>query len=131
MSALRFGELQCRLQGISPKVLTATLRRLGSHGLVHREVIPAVPLHVEYSPTDAGRSAVPRAIGRGAPSARRPCQCLPPSRMRSRGTDGDHPAVAIRTPRSHITKPWHCRELEAHDSVVFGIHRLVPSPSIS
>ncbi|MDO5065605.1 MAG: helix-turn-helix domain-containing protein [Actinomyces bowdenii] len=55
---LRFGELQRRLQGISPKVLTATLRRLEGHGLVHREVIPAVPLHVEYSLTDAGRSAV-------------------------------------------------------------------------
>lgn len=55
---LRFGELQRRLQGISPKVLTATLRRLEDHGLVHREVIPEVPLHVEYSLTEVGRSAV-------------------------------------------------------------------------
>ncbi len=55
---LRFGELQRRLQGVSPKVLTATLRRLEDFGLVHREVIPAVPLHVEYSLTEAGRSAV-------------------------------------------------------------------------
>ncbi|WP_454131975.1 winged helix-turn-helix transcriptional regulator [Microbacterium lacticum] len=55
---LRFGELQRRLQGVSPKVLTATLRRLEDFGLVHREVIPAVPLHVEYSLTDVGRSAV-------------------------------------------------------------------------
>ena len=56
--SLRFGELQRRLQGISPKVLTATLRRLEDHGLVHREVIPEVPLHVEYSLTEVGRSAV-------------------------------------------------------------------------
>jgi transcriptional regulator, hxlR family len=55
---LRFGELQRRLQGISPKVLTATLRRLEDFGLVDRMVIPAVPLHVEYSLTEAGRSAV-------------------------------------------------------------------------
>ena len=55
---LRFGALQRRLQGISPKVLTATLRRLEEHGLVHREVIPEVPLHVEYSLTEVGRSAV-------------------------------------------------------------------------
>lgn len=55
---LRFGALQRRLQGISPKVLTATLRRLEDHGLVHREVIPEVPLHVEYSLTEIGRSAV-------------------------------------------------------------------------
>ena len=55
---LRFGELQRRLQGISPKVLTATLRRLEDFGLVDRMVIPAVPLHVEYSLTEAGRIAV-------------------------------------------------------------------------
>ncbi|MCX7523465.1 helix-turn-helix domain-containing protein [Microbacterium sp. STN6] len=55
---VRFGVLQRRLQGVSPKVLTATLRRLERFGLVNREVIPAVPLHVEYSLTDAGRSAL-------------------------------------------------------------------------
>ena len=54
----RFGELQRRLEGVSPKVLTATLRRLEEFGLVDREIIPAVPLHVEYSLTDAGRDAV-------------------------------------------------------------------------
>lgn len=55
---VRFGALQRQLEGVSPKVLTATLRRLESFGLVHREVIPAVPLHVEYTLTDAGRSAL-------------------------------------------------------------------------
>lgn len=55
---LRFGQVQRRLEGVSPKVLTATLRRLEDFGLVHREVIPAVPLHVEYSLTDLGHSAV-------------------------------------------------------------------------
>lgn len=53
---LRFGELQRRLQGISPKVLTQTLRRLEDGGFVDREIFPAVPLHVEYSLTDIGRS---------------------------------------------------------------------------
>jgi DNA-binding HxlR family transcriptional regulator len=55
---LRFGEVQRRLQGVSPKVLTATLRRLEGIGLAHREVFPAVPLRVEYSLTDIGQSAV-------------------------------------------------------------------------
>ena len=55
---VRFGVLQRQLEGVSPKVLTATLRRLEGFGLVHREVIPAVPLHVEYTLTDAGRSAL-------------------------------------------------------------------------
>ncbi len=53
---LRFGELQRRLEGISPKVLTQTLRRLEEAGFLHREIFPAVPLHVEYSLTDLGRS---------------------------------------------------------------------------
>ncbi|MGW6282791.1 winged helix-turn-helix transcriptional regulator [Kribbella sp. NPDC055071] len=53
---LRFGELQRRLQGVSPKVLTQTLRRLEDNGFLHREIYPAVPLHVEYSLTELGHS---------------------------------------------------------------------------
>ncbi|MFD9794927.1 winged helix-turn-helix transcriptional regulator [Streptomyces sp. NPDC059070] len=54
---VRFGALQRELQGISPKVLTQTLRRLQEAGLVSRTVYPAVPPHVEYALTDLGRSA--------------------------------------------------------------------------
>jgi DNA-binding HxlR family transcriptional regulator len=62
----RFGQLRARLQGISPKVLTAVLRRLEQHGLVDRTVFPAVPLHVEYSLTPLGSDAtVPLAALRG------------------------------------------------------------------
>ncbi|ANP52419.1 DNA-binding HxlR family transcriptional regulator [Streptomyces griseochromogenes] len=53
----RFGALQRRLQGVSPKVLTQTLRRLEDFGLVDRTVYPAVPLHVEYALTALGKSA--------------------------------------------------------------------------
>ena len=53
----RFGQLRSRLQGISPKVLTAVLRRLEDHGLVNRTVFPVVPLHVEYSLTPLGVDA--------------------------------------------------------------------------
>ncbi|GCD93145.1 winged helix-turn-helix transcriptional regulator [Embleya hyalina] len=53
----RFGELRRRLQGISPKVLTQTLRRLEDSGILTRTVHPAVPLHVEYALTDLGHSA--------------------------------------------------------------------------
>jgi DNA-binding HxlR family transcriptional regulator len=52
----RFGALQRRLEGISPKVLTHTLRRLEDSSFVDRTVYPAVPLHVEYALTDLGRS---------------------------------------------------------------------------
>jgi len=53
----RFGALKGRLGGVTPKVLTATLRRLEASGLVDREVFPDVPLRVEYSLTPLGRSA--------------------------------------------------------------------------
>jgi len=53
----RFGILQRQLQGVSPKVLTQTLRRLEDYGLVDRTVYPVVPLHVEYSLTTLGKSA--------------------------------------------------------------------------
>lgn len=55
---MRFGELRTRLEGISPKVLTATLRRLEEHDLVLRTVYPSVPAHVEYELTELGRSAL-------------------------------------------------------------------------
>ncbi|MGW1075035.1 winged helix-turn-helix transcriptional regulator [Streptomyces sp. NPDC002537] len=53
----RFGALQRLLQGVSPKVLTRTLRRLEDTGLVDRTVYPVVPLHVEYALTALGHSA--------------------------------------------------------------------------
>jgi DNA-binding HxlR family transcriptional regulator len=59
----RFGVLQRKLQGISPKVLTQALRRLEESGFVDRVVYPAVPSHVEYSLTGLGQSAsVPLAL---------------------------------------------------------------------
>jgi DNA-binding HxlR family transcriptional regulator len=53
----RFGALQRQLQGVSPKVLTQTLRRLEDFGIVDRTVFPAIPLHVEYALTPLGKSA--------------------------------------------------------------------------
>ena len=53
----RFGELQRKLEGISPKVLTQTLRRLEAAGFIDRTIIPAVPLHVDYQLTELGHSA--------------------------------------------------------------------------
>ncbi|HEV7788615.1 MAG TPA: helix-turn-helix domain-containing protein, partial [Pseudonocardia sp.] len=41
----RFGALRGKLEGISPRMLTQTLRRLEELALVDRVVYPAVPLH--------------------------------------------------------------------------------------
>ncbi|WP_010206302.1 winged helix-turn-helix transcriptional regulator [Salinibacterium sp. PAMC 21357] len=54
---MRFGELQRQLDGISPKVLTSTLRRLEDYGIVDREVFAEVPLRVEYTLTKLGEEA--------------------------------------------------------------------------
>ncbi len=51
---LRFSELRRRLDGITQKMLTQTLRRLERHGLVERTVHPTVPPRVEYRLTELG-----------------------------------------------------------------------------
>lgn len=53
----RFGQLRTRLEGISPKTLTQTLRRLEDQDLVMRTVYAEVPARVEYELTPLGRSA--------------------------------------------------------------------------
>lgn len=52
----RFGELQRNLEGISPKTLTLRLRELEKEGLIGKKVYPVIPLHVEYSLTNKGKS---------------------------------------------------------------------------
>ena len=53
---VRFKELRERVQGISPKVLTETLRSMERDGLVTRVVTASVPPRVDYELTDLGMS---------------------------------------------------------------------------
>lgn len=52
----RFNEIRLAIGGITPKVLTSTLRSLVADGLVTREVFAEVPPRVEYTLTEMGRS---------------------------------------------------------------------------
>ena len=53
---LRFSELRRRVDGISQRMLTVTLRQLERDGLVERTVYPVVPPRVEYALTPMGAS---------------------------------------------------------------------------
>jgi DNA-binding HxlR family transcriptional regulator len=52
----RFSELQAPLRGITPKVLTETLRAMERDGLIERTVYAEMPPRVEYELTPLGHS---------------------------------------------------------------------------
>ena len=52
----RYSALAARIQGISPKMLTQTLRGLERDGMISRTVFPVVPPRVDYALTDLGSS---------------------------------------------------------------------------
>ena len=80
----RPGDLRTEIGGISPKVLTETLRRLESNGLVARRSYAEAPPRVEYELTDLGRTLLgpigalgelglrPRRRGPGRPGSTHP-----------------------------------------------------------
>ncbi|MGI5131290.1 winged helix-turn-helix transcriptional regulator [Pseudonocardia sp. CA-107938] len=53
---LRFSELAARIEGVSQKMLTQTLRNLERDGLLTRTVTPSVPVRVDYELTPLGAS---------------------------------------------------------------------------
>jgi DNA-binding HxlR family transcriptional regulator len=51
----RFNEIKRKIEGISQRMLTLTLRGLERDGLVTRTVFPTIPPRVDYELTDLGR----------------------------------------------------------------------------
>ena len=56
---MRFGELKKQIPDITEKMLSLQLKALEDDGLVKREVFAEVPLRVEYSTTDFGKTLRP------------------------------------------------------------------------
>ena len=53
---LRFNEIRRRLDGVTQRTLTQTLRRLERNGMVQRRVLATSPVGVEYALTALGES---------------------------------------------------------------------------
>jgi DNA-binding HxlR family transcriptional regulator len=53
---VRFNQLRREIDGISQKALSQTLKYQERDGLVRREAFPTVPVTVEYSITELGRT---------------------------------------------------------------------------
>lgn len=56
---LRYGELKRAVVGITPKMLTQTLKELEEDELISRKVYLEVPPKVEYSLTETGKELIP------------------------------------------------------------------------
>lgn len=54
--SIRYGEIGRRIEGISKKMLTQTLRQLERDGLVQRDITPSIPPIVAYSLTPLGET---------------------------------------------------------------------------
>jgi DNA-binding HxlR family transcriptional regulator len=52
----RYSQLQQRIEGVSKKMLTQTLRKLEANGLVERRALQTAPPGVEYRLTPLGRT---------------------------------------------------------------------------
>jgi len=51
---LRFSELKRKIDGVSQKMLTSTLRDLEKDGFVSRHITPSIPPRVDYELTEMG-----------------------------------------------------------------------------
>lgn len=56
LQPMRYSDLSRKIAGVSPKMLTQTLRSLERDGILTRTVTPSVPVRVDYELTPLGAS---------------------------------------------------------------------------
>lgn len=54
----RYSEIQRMIEGVTHKMLTQTLRRLETDGIINRVIYPVVPPRVEYTLTPLGETLI-------------------------------------------------------------------------
>lgn len=59
---LRFNELKTNIRGVSSRMLSVTLKKLESNGVVQRKVFAEVPPRVEYTLSDFGLELVEKTV---------------------------------------------------------------------
>jgi DNA-binding HxlR family transcriptional regulator len=86
---LRTSQLQRAIDGVSPKMLTQTLRGLERDGLIERRIAKVAPVRVEYQLTGMGESVIPllRDLCRWA-KAHRNARDAARTRFDAQGADG-------------------------------------------
>lgn len=80
----RFSELRRRVDGVSEKMLSQTLRVLEQDGLIARVAYPELPPRVEYNLTDLGREAGELLVGLVSFIERRMPQMMQAQQTRAR-----------------------------------------------
>lgn len=59
---LRFNEIKKNVRGISPRMLSVTLKKLEKHNVINRHVFAEVPPRVEYQLTEFGLDLAEKSV---------------------------------------------------------------------
>jgi DNA-binding HxlR family transcriptional regulator len=96
--SIRYNEIGRRVEGISQRMLTLTLKGLEQDGLVTRTMYPTIPPRVDYELTELGRKLIVplRALSKWA-RENRPAMLAAREAFRKRGQHG--------SPHSRFTVP--------------------------
>src|SRR6202045_3989590 len=96
---IRYNEIGRRVEGISQRMLTLTLKGLEQDGLVPRTMYPTIPPRVDYELTELGRKLIVplKALAKWA-RENRPAMLAAREAFQRRGTNGS-PRTRFAVPK--------------------------------